>query len=293
MATSMNPLDLYHDPALDALILQNKSRTKTNNGGSRRTSMGQSRRTYPEDTDAVQLPPQMAPEVPRGPPISYRGPGEGEPTVQRSFSQRAKGRPFHREAFADMEERHIDENNNPKSSAMSNANHEDVAPVISRKPVQADGLRIRTTDLNSNSPVTMPRRDIQSASGPNSDQARTTQKSRRTSDIPRYAEEPISAVSRSSALREEAHRRDWAPDRSPLQKLEVTLSDINKEAKRAKAQEAEMLWRERNAAKLAGEVESPRQAPPAHKTPASSRRSASNREVPDEPEVPSLEDAGF
>ncbi|KAK5213232.1 hypothetical protein LTR41_000811 [Exophiala xenobiotica] len=293
MATSMNPLDLYHDPALDALILQNKSRTKTNNGGSRRTSMGQSRRTYPEDTDAVQLPPQMAPEVPRGPPISYRGLGEGEPTVQRSFSQRAKGRPFHREAFADMEERHIDENNNPKSSAMSNANHEDVAPVISRKPVQADGLRIRTTDLNSNSPVTMPRRDIQSASGPNSDQARTTQKSRRTSDIPRYAEEPISAVSRSSALREEAHRRDWAPDRSPLQKLEVTLSDINKEAKRAKAQEAEMLWRERNAAKLAGEVESPRQAPPAHKTPASSRRSASNREVPDEPEVPSLEDAGF
>ncbi len=293
MATSMNPLDLYHDPALDALVLQKKTRTKANNGGSRRHSMGQSKRTYTEDTDAAQLPPPAAPEVPRGPPISYRTSGQGEPAVHRSFSQRAKGRPFHREAFADMNEGHPDENNNPKPSAMSDTDHEDVAPIIPRKPVQADGLRIRTTDLNSTSPVTMPRRDIQSASGPRSDQARSTQKSRRTSDIPRYTEEPISAVSRSSALREDAHRRDWAPDRSPLQKLEVTLNDINKEAKRARAQEAEMLLRERNASKLAGEVESPRQAPPAHKIAASSRRSASNRDLPDEPEVPSLEDAGF
>ncbi|KAJ5086764.1 hypothetical protein NUU61_008071 [Penicillium alfredii] len=40
-------------------------------------------------------------------------------------------------------------------------------------------------------------------------------------------------------------RRDWASDRSPLQKLEVTLDGITKEEKRARVQEAEMLLRER------------------------------------------------
>lgn len=40
-------------------------------------------------------------------------------------------------------------------------------------------------------------------------------------------------------------RRDWASDRSPLQKLEVTLTGISKEEKRARVQEAEMRLRER------------------------------------------------
>ncbi|EFW14162.1 conserved hypothetical protein [Coccidioides posadasii str. Silveira] len=41
--------------------------------------------------------------------------------------------------------------------------------------------------------------------------------------------------------------RDWAPARSPLQKLEVTLKDISKEEKRARVEEAEMLLREAKA----------------------------------------------
>jgi len=40
-------------------------------------------------------------------------------------------------------------------------------------------------------------------------------------------------------------QRDWAPDRSPLQKLEVTLNEVSKEEKRARVKEAEMLHRER------------------------------------------------
>jgi hypothetical protein len=46
-------------------------------------------------------------------------------------------------------------------------------------------------------------------------------------------------------------RRDWASDRSPLQKLEVTLSGISKEEKRARVQEAEIKARERIARKKA------------------------------------------
>jgi hypothetical protein len=43
------------------------------------------------------------------------------------------------------------------------------------------------------------------------------------------------------------YRREWAPDRSPLQKLELTLQDITKEEKRAQLEEAEMLAREARA----------------------------------------------
>ncbi|EEH20793.1 hypothetical protein PABG_03024 [Paracoccidioides brasiliensis Pb03] len=42
-------------------------------------------------------------------------------------------------------------------------------------------------------------------------------------------------------------RRDWAPEKSPLQKLEFTLKDISKEEKRARVEEAEMLLREAKA----------------------------------------------
>ncbi|PBP20789.1 hypothetical protein BUE80_DR008114 [Diplocarpon rosae] len=43
---------------------------------------------------------------------------------------------------------------------------------------------------------------------------------------------------------EEQKRREWAPGRSPLQKLEVTLDSITKGEKRARAQEAEIDARE-------------------------------------------------
>jgi hypothetical protein len=41
--------------------------------------------------------------------------------------------------------------------------------------------------------------------------------------------------------------REWAPDRSPLQRLELTLDSITKEEKRARVEEAELLAREAKA----------------------------------------------
>lgn len=46
---------------------------------------------------------------------------------------------------------------------------------------------------------------------------------------------------------EEQRRREWAPDRSPLQRLELTLDSITKEEKRARVEEAELLARESKA----------------------------------------------
>ncbi|PGG97623.1 hypothetical protein AJ79_09133 [Helicocarpus griseus UAMH5409] len=59
---------------------------------------------------------------------------------------------------------------------------------------------------------------------------------------------PPSARSTSqSQKRGGQSRRDWAPEKSPLQKLEFTLKDISKEEKRARVEEAEMLLREAKA----------------------------------------------
>ena len=46
---------------------------------------------------------------------------------------------------------------------------------------------------------------------------------------------------------EAQRRREWAPDRSPLQRLELTLDSITKEEKRARVEEAELLAREAKA----------------------------------------------
>lgn len=61
---------------------------------------------------------------------------------------------------------------------------------------------------------------------------------------------------RSNTMRSDAgedSRRDWASDRSPLQKLEVTLTGISKEEKRLRVREAEAKARERMARKKAKE----------------------------------------
>lgn len=51
------------------------------------------------------------------------------------------------------------------------------------------------------------------------------------------------SLSEAEALK----RREWAPDRSPLQRLELTLDSITKEEKRARVEEAELLAREAKA----------------------------------------------
>lgn len=292
MATSMNPVELYHDPALDELLTQSKAPSRSN-GSTRRTSNGQHRRSASENMDFSALPP-AAPEVPRGPPISYRGLGPVEPNLQRSFSQRARGRPFAKEAFAD-EELDQPRDKNIKPRVAPEGNQRDAPAKTPRKPAPTEGLRLNTSNLNGTPPVTAPRREIQSAQEPPTDHARPAHKARRISDTPRHIEEPISAVSRSSAYRDDAQRRDWAPDRSPLQKLEVTLNDISKEEKRARVQEAEMLLRERDAKLGRAAAESPRdKVSPAvgnSKARSTARRSSAKRERGSEPDVQPIEDA--
>lgn len=77
---------------------------------------------------------------------------------------------------------------------------------------------------------------------------------RRASDavVQPQSNSPVSPPTRTNTLKstgEDGERRGFASDRSPLQKLEVKLSDITREEKRARVEEAEMLARERLAAR--------------------------------------------
>lgn len=269
----MNPVELYHDPSLDGLIVPSKPRASTN-GSTRR----QSKRASSEAADpSVQPPPPPpAPEIPRGPPISYRGPGQEEGNMQRTFSQRAKGRPFHREVFADMEDEDAEDDAKGKGRLPVDIERREGSTTAMRKPVPADGLRLDTANLNGAASTRAPERVSQSAREAMFDRDRFAQKARRAPETPQSTEVALSAISKSSAFRNEAQRRDWAPERSPLQKLEVTLNDISKEEKRARVQEAELLLRERDASSRRSQAESSREVA------ASDRRHTSKKDRPDE-----------
>ena len=60
---------------------------------------------------------------------------------------------------------------------------------------------------------------------------------------------PARSNTRKSSTGQADPRREWAPDRSPLQKLEVKLNDISKEEKRARMEKAEQRLRESKAYK--------------------------------------------
>lgn len=92
-----------------------------------------------------------------------------------------------------------------------------------------------------------------------------------------------SKTNRAYANLSDAQRREWAPDRSPLQTLEVKLNDISKEEKRARVEEAEMLLRESKAGR--GGRRSSREGEPA------SKGSASTKEPP--VKATGLEDRGL
>jgi hypothetical protein len=96
-AVGVRSVDDYHDASLDSLIGQRSS--LVGGGSSHQRSGSHSYRPGSDFSNTSFIPP--APEVPRGPPISYPGSNGGNMNgPQRSFSQRAKGRPFAREAFA-------------------------------------------------------------------------------------------------------------------------------------------------------------------------------------------------
>ncbi|KAH6669570.1 hypothetical protein B0J14DRAFT_672588 [Halenospora varia] len=65
------------------------------------------------------------------------------------------------------------------------------------------------------------------------------------SSKPEKIDTPHRSRRQQSISEAETQRREWAPDRSPLQRLELTLDSITKEEKRARVEEAERLTKEK------------------------------------------------
>jgi PhoD related phosphatase len=236
--------------------------------------------------DQFAYPPE-APEVPRGPPISYKQPYGGEPIGQqptRSFSQRARGQMLAQEALED-EEYWDDHDNIPSQMRVPEEARKPAArtpihpPVrnglneamreheVRRGPSQRQPDIDHTSPLNSVHPIPKAPRDH-------------SRRLRHSADIAPLKVDVSSPTSRSNTVRGSKNFgddqvRDWAADRSPLQKLEVKLNDISKEEKRARVEEAEMLLRESKAGRSGkGFI---------REEPAAAQRSMSTKEAPPEP----------
>ena len=219
----------------------------TQDNGMARTTSRRRRVSGNGQFESTVQPP--APDVPRAPPLSYRDPyGNGDIPSPRSnnptsFAARARAIPdnvnFNPDFAHDINiespvqpTRHTHRAGNPQSSRAKKLQVE--TPVRESFPASETGPASQkpsnTATQKQYRPVEQSslQQKIQSpTSGPYSD-----------------AESPAQSKTRRGASNAVDSRKEWAADRSPLQKLEVKLSDISKEEKRARVEKAEQSLRE-------------------------------------------------
>jgi PhoD related phosphatase len=205
--------------------------------------------------DHLNYPP-AAPEVPRGPSISYNQPYRGGSIGQvpaRSFSQRAKAQMLAQEALED-DEYWDDQDEIPSQMRFPehfrNSTGRDQAVASKKNGLQATYRERKIPRSPSpNQPALPPVDSPQSTPKAARKHPRSLRHSADVAPLKLDLSTPTapSGTLRESKNRSEARRREWASDRSPLQTLEVKLNDISKEEKRARVEEAEMLLRESKA----------------------------------------------
>ena len=223
---------------------------------------GSRRRKAGDQSDPISLRGSQilpaAPDVPnspKGPPVSYRNPNTNNdwPPVQdslsKSFAARAGAVPDKLDpllANSVMVDRMPILENNGRSRAGTVNQGPNFERAEIRQPVAPS---FSTSVVNSGSP--------QESSNAASPRMHNLPKRRPPQPLLDTNMSPTDTTATLSPLRSGSRRTsgggaerptEWAPDRSPLQKLEVKLNDISKEEKRARVQEAEQRLRESKAA---------------------------------------------
>jgi hypothetical protein len=166
--------------------------------------------------DVARATPPAAPDVPRAPPISYNPYANGR-TSPYTFN--AAGEP------------------GPPPSA-----HRSIAQARATAGMDVDAAKVsRQIDEDLEA-----RRARRAVSGPEATGVGRASSSR----VPSNGDRPYRKHSsrRRDSLDADVQRKPWAYDRSPLQKLELTLDSITKEEKRARMEAAERRHREKHAA---------------------------------------------
>ncbi|KAH0543084.1 hypothetical protein FGG08_002598 [Glutinoglossum americanum] len=180
-------------------------------------------------------PPPEAPDAPRAPPpVSYRGPRvNGGPPIAhqrnpKSFAERVQGSRSNRSALSGSYEpaQHLDR----QGSVRRHKSDGKSAATMPQSPqAQTEGRR----PSSSANPSSTHHR---SGSRTTSSQDPTT-----ATLPPARPETRKASVASNNSVQQPI---DWAPNSSPLQKLESTLIDISREEKRADREESQILERE-------------------------------------------------
>ncbi|KAI1378685.1 hypothetical protein F4677DRAFT_375059 [Hypoxylon crocopeplum] len=213
---------------------QNRYPPKLQEQQRRRASRSQDDGTHDETTTSPP-PPPAAPDVPRAPPVSYKDPyRNGSPAYTPTYTYNADGQPgpplsayrygsprygSPQARIAAMESESFYKDHTPPAEKQGRA------PVLDRSRQNFDegGAPIRQLDKDA---------EIRRPANGHPAEKRPADPS-----VPK----------RQGTLGAPTKRPTWADDRSPLQKLELTLDSITKEEKRARVEAAERRARERAA----------------------------------------------
>lgn len=169
--------------------------------------------------DTARATPPVAPDVPRAPPVSYRDPYDNGRNSPYTFN--ASGQP-----------------GPPPSAHRSLAQAKATAEMESDLAPPRRSARQFEDDFEA-------RRARRAAAAADAQSGWVAPSARRTSN----GDRPDKAGShrRRESIDPEGQRQTFAHDRSPLQKLELTLDSITKEEKRARVEAAERRAREKAA----------------------------------------------
>ena len=222
---------------------------------SRRRKAGEHGNARSQMEDSVLPAAPDVPESPRGPPVSYRIPfSNGDAPLVRSNSSKS----FAARAGA------IPDKVDPSLANSITANRMPVLENVGRVRRSSTGqpssgntaqlgqstaplvspLSTNTSSPQQYSNAAPPKLRIPSDGAPPQPILTDTQSPTHSNSV----SSPIRSGSRRVSSGGAERQTEWAPDRSPLQKLEVKLNDISKEEKRARVQEAEQLLRDSQAA---------------------------------------------
>ena len=225
------------------------------NGMGRTTSRRrrQSGSGIPVRTQKEHISRPPAPEVPKAPPISYRPPYSADSPTSATIN-------FPSPSFAERAQALTGtRNQNQPSLPPSEAVGETAKPFRRgslNRPIGGLYAEIQQHKRDSYPPrkeVAQARRLSAPPSPPerqalpihsSAPEASTITGHQLDSTYPANPVANRASTRRSSAGPAPLTQKEWAPDRSPLQKLEVKLSDISKDEKRARVQEAEQRLRD-------------------------------------------------
>ncbi|KAI1500253.1 hypothetical protein F5X99DRAFT_429882 [Biscogniauxia marginata] len=166
---------------------------------------------------SAMSPPPAAPDIPRAPPVSYKDPyGNVDPT----YTYNAAGQPGPPRSYRRSDPHTAVSGVEPEifyTEATLHADRRNKAPVLDRSRQHLENSVIPSWQLERVESIRQPT----------------------TGERPETRRRPSGPA--------EPQRTQWADDRSPLQRLELTLDSITKEEKRARVEAAERRARERAA----------------------------------------------